>query len=308
MKQILITGASGFIGKNLAWLFLKKGYGVTGVGTSLTHPFSMEFKNFRWISADTTIEGEWQNDAARSDIIINLAGRSIFRYWTKAYKKNIYNSRILTTRNLVTAIEDRGKTQKLLTASAAGIYGDCREALLTEESLPGDDFLAKVCQEWEKEGLKARKKGVRVAVMRFGVVLGKEGGALPLMSLVFKLFAGGPLGKGQQWFPWIHIKDLENAVAFLIEKREIDGVFNFTGPEPVRQKQFARSLGKTLCRPSIMPAPSFMVKRAMGELGKSLLQSQKAVPENLTASGYKFKFTDIQSALRDILSERRGRF
>ena len=300
MKHILITGASGFIGKRLARLLLKKKYKITGIGTSLKHPFSMEFENFDWISADTTIEGDWQNCVAVSDIIINLTGRNIFRYWTKKYKETIYDSRILTTRNIINALADNGKTQKLLTASAMGIYGDCKEELLTEDKLPGHGFLAEVCQEWEKEGLKAKKKGAQVAVMRFGVVLGKGGGALPLMTPLFKLFAGGPLGKGQHWFPWIHIKDLERAVEFIIENGDIDGIFNFTGPEPVQQKQFAISLGKALRRPSFMPAPSFIVKAIMGELGSALLQSQKAIPKNLTDSGYHFKFSDVKSALQDV--------
>ncbi|MBU8911982.1 MAG: TIGR01777 family oxidoreductase, partial [Desulfobacterales bacterium] len=299
MKKILITGASGFIGKRLAHLFLLKGYHVTGIGTSLNHPLSKQFQEFKykfkWISADTTIEGKWQDHVAESDIIINLTGRNIFKYWTKKYKKAIYDSRILTTRHIVNAIEN-GKTQKLLTASAVGIYGDCKEDLLTEKRTPGNDFLAKVCKDWEKEGLMARKKGVRVAVMRFGVVLG-EGGALSLMIPAFKLFSGGPLGDGRQWFPWIHIKDLEKAVEFIVENEKLEGLFNFTGPVPVRQKQFAKALGHALNKPAFMPAPSFIIKTIMGELGGSLLKSQKAIPENLMESGYSFSFSDVGSAL-----------
>ncbi|MBU8850199.1 MAG: TIGR01777 family oxidoreductase, partial [Desulfobacterales bacterium] len=304
MKKILITGASGFIGKRLAHLFLLKGYHVTGIGTSLNHPLSKQFQEFKykfkWISADTTIEGKWQDHVAESDIIINLTGRNIFKYWTKKYKKAIYDSRILTTRHIVNAIEN-GKTQKLLTASAVGIYGDCKEDLLTEKRTPGNDFLAKVCKDWEKEGLMAGKKGVRVAVMRFGVVLG-EGGALSLMIPAFKLFSGGPLGDGRQWFPWIHIKDLEKAVEFIVENEKLEGLFNFTGPVPVRQKQFAKALGHALNKPAFMPAPSFIIKTIMGELGGSLLKSQKAIPENLMESGYSFSFSDVGSALSKIFN------
>ncbi len=300
MKHILITGASGFIGKRLTRSFLQKGYYVTGIGTSHNHPFSLEFNNFNWISADTTIPGDWQNSVSKSDIIVNLTGRNIFRYWTKRYKKSIYDSRILTTRNIVNAIADNPKTEKLLTASAIGLYGDCKEELLTEKRVAGNDFLAKVCQEWEKEGLKAENKGVKVSVMRFGVVLG-NGGALSMMAPVFKLFAGGPLGNGQHWFPWIHVEDLERAVEFIIENNEIDGPFNFTGPEPVRQKQFARALGQALHRPSFMPAPYFIIKAVMGELGCSLVHSQKAIPKKLTDSGFYFKFADVKSALENIL-------
>ncbi|RLC17569.1 MAG: TIGR01777 family protein [Deltaproteobacteria bacterium] len=309
MKKILISGASGFIGKRLVMVFLSKGYHVTGIGRSFNHPFSKRFQDvnqrfdqkFEWVSADTAIEGKWQGHVAESDIIINITGQNIFHYWTKKYKKAIYDSRILTTRHIVNAIGN-GKTQKLLTASAAGIYGDCKEDVLTEKRTPGKDFLAKVCKDWEKEGLKARKKGAGVAVMRFGVVLG-NGGALSLMTPAFKLFAGGPLGNGRHWFPWIHIKDLEKAIEFIIENEKLEGIFNFTGPTPVRQNQFAKALGRVLNRPAFLPVPSFMVKAIMGELGSALLNSQKAVPKNLMDAGYLFLFPDLDSTLNDILGK-----
>ncbi len=301
MKKIMITGASGFIGEKLARLFLSKGYLVTGLGTSMTHPCSAQFQEFEWISADTTVQGNWQEKVAQSDIIINLTGQNIFHYWTKKYKQAIYDSRILTTRHLVDAME-KGKPQKYLTASAVGIYGDCKDDLLNEERLPGRDFLAQVCVDWEKEGLRAEEKGVRVAIMRFGVVLG-HGGALSLMARAFKYFAGGPLGKGRHWFPWIHVRDLERAIEFIIANKESDGVFNFTGPTQARQKQFAKALGRALNRPAFMPAPSFMVKAIMGELGCSLLQSQRAIPKHLLNSGFSFSFPDIESSLKNIFGK-----
>ena len=305
MKKILITGASGFIGKRLVKLFLSKGYHVTGIARSINHPFSIQIQefnqNFRWVSADTTIEGKWQDHVAESDIIINLTGQNIFHYWTKKYKQAIYDSRILTTRHIINAIKN-GKTQKLLTASAVGIYGDCKEDVLTEERTPGSGFLAKVCADWEKEGLKAKNKDVNVAVMRFGVVLG-DGGALSLMTPAFKLFAGGPIGGGQHWFPWIHVKDLEKAVQFIAETEELEGIYNFTGPMTVRQIQFAKALGRALHRPSFVPAPSFIIKTIMGELGSSLLQSQRAIPEKLMDAGYSFLFSDVDSALKEILEK-----
>ncbi|CCK79888.1 TIGR01777 family oxidoreductase [Desulfobacula toluolica] len=305
MKKILITGASGFIGKRVARLFLSKGYFVTGLGTSKAHLFSRKSQRFEhrfeWVSADTTIEGKWQDHVAGSDIIINLAGRNIFRYWTKKYKQAIYDSRILTTRNIVNAIEP-GKTHTLLTTSAVGIYGDRKEDVLTEKTEPGRGFLSDVCKDWEKEGLKARQKGVRVSVMRLGVVLGNEG-ALSLMTPAFKLFAGGPLGDGRQWFPWIHIKDLEKAVEFIVENSDIEGTFNFTGPTPVRQKHFAKALGRVLHRPAVIPAPAFMVRVVMGQLGKAFLQSQRAVPKHLAEVGYPFLFADVYTALNDILGK-----
>ena len=301
MKKILITGASGFIGSKFAHFFLTKGHPVTGIGTSKAHLLSKVYPEFEWISADTTLEGDWQTQVKKADIVINLAGRNIFRYWTKKYKQAIYESRILTTRNLVNAIEP-GSRQTLLTTSAAGIYGDRRDDELTEASSPGNSFLARVCVDWEKEGLKATGKGARVAVMRFGVVLGDKG-ALSLMAPAFRVFAGGSLGNGNHWFPWIHIDDLIQAAEFILENEKIEGVFNFAGAGTVRQKHFAKALGRALRRPAFIPAPAFIVKAVMGELGSALLESQKAIPKHLLDSGYVFKFADVSAALQDVFNK-----
>jgi hypothetical protein len=300
MKKILITGASGFIGNKLVRFFLTKGHPVVGLGTSKSHPLSKGFPEFEWVSADTTLAGDWQAHVKTADILINLAGRNIFRYWTKKYKQAIYDSRILTTRNLVDAINGSGQT--LLTTSAVGIYGDRGEDELTEASAPGNGFLARVCVDWEKEGLRAKEKGVRVAIMRFGVVLGDKG-ALSLMAPAFRMFAGGPLGNGKHWFPWIHIDDLIQAAWFILENEKLEGSFNFTGKDPVRQKDFAKALGRALKRPAVIPAPAFLVRAIMGELGSALLESQKAIPRHLLDTGYAFKFADAGSALEDVFNK-----
>ncbi|MCF6247294.1 MAG: TIGR01777 family oxidoreductase [Desulfobacula sp.] len=301
MRKMVITGASGFVGKALSKKFLTDGYHVIGIGTSLEHPLCENFNNFTWISADTTIPGDWQNHISRADIIINLAGRNIFRYWTKKYKQAIFDSRIVTTRNIVDAmVQDAG--QHLLNASAVGIYGDCGDNILTEENGPGESFLAYVCKAWEKEATRAGEKGARVSILRFGVVLG-DGGALSKMLPAFKLFVGGPLGSGQHWFPWIHQSDLEAAIAFIIGNDDLEGLFNFTGCRPIRQGHFAKILAKVLNRPIFMPVPAFIIKLVMGELGSVLLQSQKALPKKLLDSGYLFEFADVTSSLEDILKK-----
>ncbi len=298
MKSILIAGASGFVGKQMSLFFLNKGYPVTGIGTSTTHPFQNQYPQFQWISADTTKSGQWQSQVPKSDVVVNLTGRTIFRYWTKRYKEAIYDTRILTTRNIVHAME-KGKNKILLTTSAAGIYGDRKDEILNEENRPGMGFLARVCKDWEREGIKAKIKDVRVAIMRFGVVLG-DGGALSSMTPAFKMFVGGPLASGQQWFPWIHIEDIQKAVLFIIKDESLDGIFNFTAPTQVRQKQFARSLGRVMHRPSFMPAPRVLIKLIMGQMGGALLESQRAVPDKLLDSGFEYIHPELDQALETI--------
>jgi uncharacterized protein (TIGR01777 family) len=275
------------------------------VGTSSPHPFEsksgQEFENFKWISADTTRPGGWQDHVATADVVINLAGRNIFKPWTKKYKQAIYDSRILTTKHLVAAMGKRSPA-KLLNASAVGYYGDCGETILSETDSAGSDFLAQVCQDWEGQALKAVDKEVRVCLLRFGVVLGREG-ALSVMAPAFKWFAGGPLGSGRQWFPWIHIHDLYRGIRLLMDEADLEGIFNFTGPTLVRQKEFATQLGRALNRPAFLAAPAFLVKLAMGDLGSSLLQSQRAMPQRLVELGFEFEFQHPGAALAHIFEK-----
>ncbi len=189
-------------------------------------------------------------------------------------------------------------TGQLISASAAGYYGDRNDTVLYETDSCGNGFLAQVCKDWEAKAFGAEEKGAKVCVMRLGVVLGK-GGALTVMGRAFKFFVGGPLGSGKQWFPWIYIEDLARAVLFLVSE-DSSGVFNFTGPVPLRQKDFAKALGRALMRPAFMPAPAFMVKLVMGELGGSLLQSQKALPAGLENKGFTFACQTAGRALGHI--------
>ncbi len=296
MKRILITGASGFVGKHLVRHFLDFDWHVTGLGTSGSHPDFQASDSFEWVSADTTRPGPWQDHVADADVIINLAGRNIFKRWTKTYKQAIYDSRIHTTRHLVEAMVP-DKPVDFLSTSAAGIYGDAGERELAEDAPLGSDFLAGVCKDWEAAALAAEEKTeARVRIMRFGVVLG-DGGALSVMSPAFKWFAGGPLGNGYQWFPWIHVDDLVKAMRFLIQTPDSRGIYNMVGPKPVRQREFAKALGQVLRRPAVMPAPGFMVKLVMGELGASLLNSQKVVPRALMDKAFTFSYPDVESAL-----------
>ncbi len=296
--NVFITGGSGFVGTALSSHLLEMGHSVISTGTSPAHKY-LKHTNFRYISADTTQRGSWQDDIKNADAVINLTGANILHFWTAKYKQKIINSRILTTRNIVEALGVDGKAV-FCSASATGYYGNCGDDILTEDSPAGNDFLAKVCIDWEKEALKAIEKGARVALMRFGVVLGGTGGPFLKMALPFKFFAGGPLGEGMQWFPWIHIDDLVSAVIFILENSNIKGPVNFCAPEPIRNGDFAREMGAALKRPSFLPTPTFIVKMGMGELGTSLLSSQRPVPSMLKDNGFTFRFPDAKSTLEDI--------
>jgi uncharacterized protein (TIGR01777 family) len=297
--KIFVSGGTGFVGTTLARYLLDAGHRVIATGTSSRHK-NIDHENLLFISADTTKKGPWQDSLQDVDALINLAGRTIFNRWSERYKKEIYNSRILTTRNLVEAIPGN-KDIVFCSTSAVGYYGDRDEEILTEDAGPGNDFLATVSIDWEKEAFLAEKKGVRVAVMRFGVVLGKNGGALAKMIPAFKSFAGGPIGSGNQWFPWIHMDDLISAMMFIIENQDMKGPVNFCAPNPVRNRDFAKAFGKMLGRPSFMRAPSFMIRTLMGEMSTSVMSSQRAVPDKLLKNGFEFQYPDIKTALNHVL-------
>ncbi len=297
--KIFVSGGTGFVGTTLVRYLLDEGHSVVATGTSSTHE-SVGRDNFLFISADTTEKGAWQDSVKHVDALINLAGRTIFNRWSERYKKEIYNSRVSTTRNLVEAMSDN-KEIVLCSTSAVGYYGDRGEEILKEDAVPANDFLATVSVEWEKEARRAEKKGARVAIMRFGVVLGQNGGALAKMIPAFKSFAGGPIGSGNQWFPWIHMDDLISAMMFIIEKQDVKGPVNFCAPNPVRNRDFAKALGKELGRPSFMRTPTFMIRTLMGEMGTALLGSQRVIPDKLLKNGFEFQYPDIEKALHNLI-------
>jgi uncharacterized protein (TIGR01777 family) len=297
--KIFITGASGFIGKHLTDYLLNKGHKVTAVARSSDRKL-IRHENFHYISADTTQGGMWQEALQGKDAIVNLAGISIFKRWTPTNKKRIYDSRILTTRNLVESLPpDNGVV--FCSTSAVGCYGNRGDDLLTEREPFGTDFLAGVSRDWEAEAFTAKDKGLRVVAMRFGIVLGKNGGAMEKMVPPFRFFMGGPLGNGMQWFPWIHIDDLMSAIMFVVENKDINGAVNFCSPNPVRNRELAKTLGHILKKPALIPAPAFFIRLFLGELGSSFLSSQRTVPDKLLAYGFNFRYPDIKEAVRNIL-------
>jgi uncharacterized protein len=301
--KIFITGSNGFVGTNLIGLLLNESHQVTALVRSEAKGARLP-KGVDIVVGNSTESGDWQRHVSSHEVLVNLAGTSVFKRWTPAYKQLLRDSRILTTRNLVEAIPDaEGKDVTLLSTSGAGYYGFTDDEELSESAPPGDDFLARLSQDWEAEATKAGGKGVRVVIMRFGVVLGRDGGALAQMALPFKFFAGGPLGDGRQWFPWIHIHDLCRAALYSIDQRDIQGPVNFVAPGTVRNKEFTRILGRVLHRPSFMPAPGFMVRLAMGEFGSVILKGQRPVPALLEDQGFEFQFPRVEDALRDVLTD-----
>jgi len=299
--KILITGGSGFVGSNLANYLLSRDHQVLAIGRSVPqHRFDHE--NYHFVAADTTRQGPWQKELADADAVVNLAGATIFKRWTEKHKKQIYDSRILTTRNIVDSLPP-GKNITLCSASGAGYYGNRGEDPLNEDEKAGSDFLAGVSIDWEKEALRASAKGARVAVMRFGVILGKNGGAMSKLIPAFKLFVGGPLGDGNQWFPWLHLDDLVAAIVFVLEHQEVSGPLNFCAPNPVRNRELAQVLGEVLNRPSFMPAPAFMIRLVMGEFGDVFLGSQRTVPDMLLNHGFSFQYPEIRGAIEAIVAQ-----
>lgn len=301
VMKILIPGGSGFVGSNLTKLLVNKGHEVTVMSRSPKKgPGSHSQVNF--IAADTTKPGLWQQVVENFDMIINLAGVSINKRWDENHKILLRDSRILTTRNVVDAIPlQNSQRVTLINASGVGYYGFTRDEELSEDAPPGSDFLARLAQDWEAEAQKAKLKRVRVVIARLGIVLGRDGGALNEMLRPFRYFVGGRLGNGLQWFPWIHISDLCRVILFVIEKSTLEGPVNCVAPNPVRNVDLARAIGKALKRPWFVPAPAFMIRLILGEFGSVTLEGQRALPKALLDNGFQFEFTNIENALRDLL-------
>jgi uncharacterized protein len=303
MKRVIITGGTGFIGVALANELLKNGYEVIALTRNPDKAkLPQGVRSVKWDGHTAEGWGEFVNGA---DAIVNLAGESIGvppLPWTPERKKKIRDSRVNAGQAIVAAVQAaEEKPRVLIQSSAVGYYGPHRDDVVTEDTPAGTDFLAKVCTEWETSTADVWSLGVRRVVIRTGLPLSFSGGVLPWFALPFKFFVGGPIGNGKQYVPWIHISDYVSAIRFLIENTAARGAFNLSAPNPVTNAEMATALGHALKRPSWFPAPAVIIQVALGELADSLLLSgQRQMPTRLQQLGFKFNFTQIENALRDL--------
>ena len=305
--KVAIAGATGFVGSRLVERLHSEGHSVLVLARDSERarrvfPASA-YPNLEIVAYTPAESGDWQNSIAGCDGVVNLAGVPIAEErWTAARQQAILDSRKLTTAKLAEAIANANpKPSVLVSASAIGYYGTSETAEFDENSPAGDDFLATVCKDWESAAQPVKNAGTRLAILRFGIVLGK-GGALAKMLPPFKLFAGGPIGTGKQWFSWIHRDDVVNLILYALQNPQIEGVLNATAPNPVRMNELCQTLGAVLQRPSWLPVPGFALELLLGDGAKVVLEGQKVLPKRTLASGFQYQYPNLKSALEEILS------
>jgi uncharacterized protein (TIGR01777 family) len=291
--HVVVTGASGLIGRALTSELRKRGAAITGISRTPVGPRHDGITWVPWEGLPDAVSG--------SQAVIHLAGAGVAdRRWTATRKEELRTSRIETSRQVVEAIQSAGeKPSVLISASAVGYYGDRGEEVLTEESSQGDGFLAQLCADWETATAGA---GVRSATFRLGLVMSTDGGFLKPQILPFKLGLGGPIGRGTQYVPWIHVNDVVRMLLWATENNKVEGVFNACAPEPVPQKDFARAMGRALSRPAILPLPPAIFKLPLGEGASLMTMSTRTLPERAQELGFEFEQADLDAALSDLLA------
>ena len=303
--KILVAGGTGFIGSVLLPCLIEAGHQV-----SMLIPPGREYKAIS--SSVAVVEGDafhpllWPGLVENNQVIINLAGSTIFRRWNKTVKDDIYTSRIHITRNIVEAVKTcHGNGKHVINASGVGYYGYRMNEPLTEESGPGSSFLAGIAVDWEGEALKAREHGARVVLCRFGIVMGKNGGAFKNMLPFFRYGLGGRWGDGSQWFSWIHSLDCAKAILFLLEHRDIDGAVNLTAPNPVTNRELTHLLRHKLRRRTLLPViPGFLMRAFLGDFADVFLKGQRVMPHKLLAGGFQFRHPTLEGCISDLLDEK----
>jgi uncharacterized protein len=297
--NILITGGTGFIGKELCKRLLQRGEQLTVLSRQ---PETVGERCGDSVAGLGSLAALSAGD--HFDAVINLAGEPIANArWTERRKRLLWESRVTLTEQLVDYFaRAQVKPKVLISGSAVGFYGDCGDPLLDETSTYTDDFSHRLCAAWEQAALEANKEGVRVCTLRTGLVVGKNGGFLQRMLLPFKLGLGGRLGEGRQWMSWVHRSDLIRMIEYLLDSPGSSGVYNSTAPHPVTNREFTRTLAKVLKRPALLPVPAPVLKVALGELSVLLLGGQRVVPKRFLEEAFEFEFETLEPALTDVLA------
>lgn len=309
LQSVVIAGGSGFVGSRLATTLVNAGASVTVLTRDVARANIPNGVQARAWSAKPGAASEWSDVLRRADLVVCLAGESIVSRWDGSGRERIVNSRLDSSSAIVEAVNTlpvEERPQCFIGASAVGYYGfDMGDRIVEEKDQPGSDFLAKLCVAWEKAGEQAMTEveGVRAASVRLGVVLGAGGGALSKMIPAFQFFAGGPLGSGSQWVPWVHVDDVVRAIIKIGEDESLSGAFNVTAPNAVSMKEWAASVGRALNRPSLFPVPSIVLKVALGEASCVVLEGQRVAPTRLVNSGFKFEYETVDEAMRAVASE-----
>ena len=307
--RIVVAGGSGFLGGALCWTWAEEGHEVRVLTRSLPSGRAQHepgtgkpgITRVGWIPVEGA--GAISAEIEGSDAVINLVGESIAaRRWNAARKQALRDSRIVATRTIAEAIRAaRTPPRVYINGSAIGYYGDRGAELLNEDSTPGDDFLARLCIDWEREVTQATRADVRTVVLRTGIVIEKTGGAFPQLVRPFRFFVGGRLGSGRQYMSWIHRHDWVEMVRWIVDTPGICGPVNATAPHPVSNAEFAHALGRALRRPALLPAPAFALRIALGEFADSVLVSERVIPQRALKAGYDFRYPELEFAVRDIL-------
>ncbi|MFW6359458.1 MAG: TIGR01777 family oxidoreductase [Chroococcales cyanobacterium] len=304
--KIAITGATGFVGSRLVQKLTENGHSILVLTRNENRGKrvfpSTAFPNIEIVGYTPKQSGEWQKKISGCDAVINLAGEPIAdKRWTPQEKKEIKESRQLGTQKIVEAIQQaENKPSVLINTSAIGYYGTSETETFDENSPPGNDFLAEVCQVWEGEAHKVKEADVRLVILRFGIVLG-EGGAIAKMITPFRFFAGGPIGSGRQWFSWIHREDLVNLIIQALNRSDMEGVYNATAPNPVTMTELSQKLGEVMHRPSWLPVPDFALEMLLGDGAKVVLEGQQVLPKKTEATGFQYQYPTVKPALVDIV-------
>jgi NAD dependent epimerase/dehydratase family enzyme len=327
-KRVIVTGATGQIGKVLCKRLIAKGYQVVLFSRDAARARRSVPGAAEYVAWQPAERGEWASVIDGAHAVIHLAGASLFaKRWSNQYKREIVDSRVLGTRGLVNAMRQAtSRPQVFVSSSAVGYYGPSGDGKLDESAAPGNDFLAQVCQAWEREARPAEDLGVRTVIVRSGVVIGSDQGqpslpidlrgaslsrpgvilktdegAFPLLAMPFRLFTGGPILPGTQWFAWVHIDDLVGLYKLALEDERVRGPLNATAPEPQTNRDFANTLGKVMGRPAWLPVPGFAMKILLGEMADMIATGQRVIPKKAQDLGFQFKYPSSEPAIRQIL-------